>query len=214
MVRPRAFRQQSAQVIQVAVAVAPHPTAPQNRPLNQAVVAEPVEQDERAPIDQRRQQRNIGLIAGIEHQRPLGLLEPSQGLLHLGKARLRATDQTRGRGTGPVVLDKLNGPRLHKRMRCQAEVVVGAKIDQLAAMGANSRTAARLVGPQRPHLPGLLPPRQFSVNKIEFRLHKNEAVPNGPPRQGKPPTGLPHKVRRSILSLGNLPLRCHGDNDQ
>ena len=85
----------SAQVIQIAVAVAPHPTPPQNRPLDQAVVAESVEQDERAPINQRRQQRNIGLIAGIEHQRPLGLLEPSQGLLHLGKARLGTTDQAR-----------------------------------------------------------------------------------------------------------------------
>ena len=111
-----------------------HGGARQPRAGPQAGMGELVHEHEIVGADQRRDDADIGQIAGAEHAGGFGLLQAGEPRLELGEQRMIAGDQPRGAAADPVALQRRDRGRLDGRMLRQVEIIVAGERKQAAAV--------------------------------------------------------------------------------
>ena len=159
-----AGRQQALKMIQVVMPETHLPRACGLAAVMQTGMDQPVgEHQRRSPArpggQQRRNHRGIGLPARAEHQRRLAPLGCRQLGLH-GFVDLEGPGhQARGAGSRSVPAGPVLGALDQRRMARQAQVVVGADVDQFPPAGPHAPVAQRLDGPQAPAPPRWSGPR-------------------------------------------------------
>ncbi len=138
------------QRLRVGMRVAPDLGARQAHGVDQRGVVEAVGEQRVARPDQRRDDAQIGHVAGGEVERARQADKPGEPLLQRVMRRLVTADEVRRAGADTVV--RRGG--LHRgdqiRMRRQPEVVVAAKAQQRAAVDHRLRPAGRLGGTAPP----------------------------------------------------------------
>src|SRR5574341_773370 len=130
--RPR-LRQQLGELLHVAVAVADELGAGEQRPVHDRRVVERIGEDGVAPPDQRGRQAGVGVVAGVEEERALGAVERGERPLQRPVERQVSRDEARRAAPRPLPERGLRGGPPEPLVEGQAEVVVGAEVDERAA---------------------------------------------------------------------------------
>jgi hypothetical protein len=100
------------------------------------------------PADGRREQAEVGGVAGAEQERRLRAAERGQTLFELAERIAPSGEQAGAAGPDAEARDRFAGARDEVRVRGEAEVVVGGKVDQAAAGIPAPQEACALAGGQ------------------------------------------------------------------
>ena len=131
---PAQLRQQHLHVPGIAVAERDHGSAGEPRAGPQAGMGQLVDEDEIVGADQRRDDAEIGEVAGAEHASGLGVLPARQPRFQRGEQGMVAGHKAGGAGADAIDAQRLDRRVLDRRMMGQVEIVVAAERQQPAAV--------------------------------------------------------------------------------
>ncbi len=100
----------------------------------EAGVGQLVDQDQILRSSQRRDDAEIGEIAGAKDAGRLGSLDGGEAGFELAEERMVAGDEARGAGARAIAFDGGDGGGLDGRMMGEAEIVVAGEGDEAAAV--------------------------------------------------------------------------------
>ena len=129
----RASREPRLELVHVAVRVPLPPRLAEPDPVDDRGVVELVGDHRVALVEQRLEHAAVGVEARREQDRVLRPEEGRQPFLQLAVERLRPADEPHGRHPVAPAVEGLVGRRDHLRVVREAEVVVRAEVEQLAA---------------------------------------------------------------------------------
>ncbi len=126
------FLQARGELVEVAVRVTQPRCLAEPDPVDDRGVVERVGDDGVVGAEQRLEEAAVGVEARAEEDRVLGAEEGREALLELLVQRLRAADEPHRRHAESPLLECVPGGLDHGRMVGEAEVVVGAEVEQAA----------------------------------------------------------------------------------
>ena len=127
----------------VAVAIALHGRAAELGAGMDAGVGQFIDQDQVAAAGQRRDDADIGEIAGAENARRFGAFQPRQPALQFVVERVIAGDEARGAGADAVALRRLDRRFDDRGMAAKIEIIVAREREQTAAAALGENAVAR-----------------------------------------------------------------------
>ena len=136
-----------------------------------AGVGQFVDQDQVAAAGQRRDDADIGEIAGAENAGGFGAFEPRQPAFQFVVERMIAGDQARGAGADAKTLRRLDRRLDDRRMAAKIEIIVARKREQTAAAALGINAVARRHH-RRAAQPRALQRRKLAARKFIERAHR------------------------------------------
>jgi hypothetical protein len=131
------------ELVHVAVRVAEAPGLAQPDAVDDRRVIELVGDDRVLLVEQRLEEAAVGVEAGAEEDRVVGAEKRGQTLFELAVERLRPADEAHRRHPVAPAFEGLVCGLDHRRMAREAEVVVGAQVEELPSVDADVRALRR-----------------------------------------------------------------------
>ena len=165
------LRQKRLGIGYVAVAIALHSRATELGAGMDAGVGQLIDQDQIVAAGQRRDDADIGEIAGAENACGFGSFQPRQPALQLFVERVIAGDEARGAGADAVVLRRLDRRFDDRGMAAKIEVIVAREREQTAA-AALGKNAVACRHHRRAAQPRALQRRKLAAGEFIERAHR------------------------------------------
>ena len=165
------FREKRLGVRHIAVAIAPQGRAAELGASMDAGVGQFIDQDQIAATGQRRDDADIGEIAGAEDARRVGAFQPRQPALQLVVERVIAGDEAGGAGPDAVALRRLDRRLDDRGMAAKIEIIVAREREQTAA-AALGENAVACRHHRRAAQPRALQRRKLAAGEFIERAHR------------------------------------------